>query len=176
LKIIVVSDTHKNIALFKRALEQQKGDILFHLGDNYEDSRDVGFRRYCKSIYQVPGIYHEGYFSKELEAIIDVEINDWDFTLVHNLEEVDLTTATNRIVFYGHTHIQKIEQLNNCIVINPGHLKKSTDRGQKASYIVLEVEKELLEIKFYELEKGLVKHFKLKKTRDNIMELNNERS
>lgn len=171
MKILIVSDTHGNINLFKRVLSENKSDILFHLGDDYEDPEWANFSKYCKRIYQVPGIYNPGYIDESLAHIESIELSGFPITLIHNIDEVDFSEVTNNVIFYGHTHIQKIGNYKSNILINPGHLKDLVNRNQAASYIIMTADNKELIIEMYEVSKGLVKTYKIRKIKDNKLEL-----
>lgn len=171
MKILVVSDTHNNISLFKRVLSACKPDMLFHLGDYYEDNEKVAFAKYCKTLYRVPGIYHPGYRDASLKHIEELELLGITLKLVHNIDDIDFSSVSNSLVFYGHSHIQSLKAYKSNILINPGHLKSDEDRQQLASYIVLNVKDSRIVLGMYQVEKGLINTYIIKKNNDNILEL-----
>ncbi len=157
MKVLLVSDTHKNIPLLTEVLNMHEFDILVHLGDYYEDPIKAGFKKYCKTLYRVPGIYHPAYISGEIDAIDKLDFVSIPTYIVHSIDDISLTDIDNSIIFYGHTHIQKIEKVGSNLLINPGHLKLERDRGQSCSYIILEVEHDKVIVNMYEVRSGLKK-------------------
>ncbi len=171
MNILVVSDTHNNVTLYKKVLEDNKSQVLFHLGDYYEDSEKVSFSQYCPTIYRVPGIYHPGYRNGSLPHIEEVDLMGFTIKLVHNIEDINFSETSNSLVFYGHTHIAKISRYTNNILINPGHLKVDEDRNQLASFAKLYVKKNEITVEMHEVVRGLIQKYKIKKIQDNILEL-----
>ena len=146
-KILVLSDSHNNQILLRKVLSQEKGcDILFHLGDYYEDLEGNDDLTDKKKIFRVPGIYHRDYFSGKLNKIETVNVHDFRFTLVHNIADLDRSNLETDIVFYGHTHIVSIDEIEDVYYINPGHIKAKIDRNQEASYIVCDLNNNELQL------------------------------
>jgi putative phosphoesterase len=171
MKILIVSDTHGNINLFKKVLSEEKPGILFHLGDNYEDSERASFSKYCKTLYRVPGIYNPGYMDQSLAHIESFEFSGFPIKLIHNINEIDFSEVAHQIIFYGHTHVHNVQEFRTNILVNPGHLKAPEDRNQPASYLIMLAAKEELNIHMYIVGKGLVKTYKIRKLKDNKLEL-----
>ncbi len=171
MNILVVSDTHNNIALFRKVLAENKSDMLIHLGDYWEDSQKANFKDYSKSLYRVPGIYHPGYRNGNLPAIEDLDLHGIPVKLVHNIEDINFSKTSNQVIFYGHTHIAQVSRYSGNILINPGHLKLDEDRGQLASFVKLILGKNDLTVEMHEVVSGLVQRFKIIKNQDNILEL-----
>ena len=48
------------------------------------------------------------------------------------------------IVCYGHTHISKIKQLDNILLINPGSARFPRD-GKSPSYAILNIEDDIVD-------------------------------
>lgn len=171
MRTLIVSDTHHNIELYKSVLESSKADVLFHLGDYYEDSERAKFSNYCQTLYRVPGIYHPGYRNRTLPAIEKLEISGIDVILVHDIEDVNFANIRNSIIFYGHSHTHKVSKHESNILINPGHLKELVDRQQLASYLILTQQPNELTIEWHQVQNGLIKTYKIMKNKDNTLEL-----
>jgi len=171
MKILIVSDTHGNINLFKKVLSKEKPDQLFHLGDNYEDSERASFSKYCKTLYRVPGIYNPRYIDNSLSHIESLYLSGFHINLIHNIDEFDFSEVSDQIIFYGHTHVHKIQKYKSNILINPGHLKALEDRSQPASYLIMTFAKVEITIEMYLVGEGLVKTYKIRKLKDNKLEL-----
>ncbi len=134
MKILVVSDTHGNEEFFCNILEREQSvDTILHLGDNYEDIQLCDHLTIGKRVYRVPGNYHPGLMSKQLPQAIDCNLEGKVFRLIHDLQQLDKHKGCDFVLF-GHTHVAYCEEMKGRVYINPGHLKRVTDRGQTASY------------------------------------------
>ncbi|MCK4311916.1 MAG: metallophosphoesterase family protein, partial [Candidatus Cloacimonetes bacterium] len=92
-RIIIISDTHKNQVLLRKAFSNEDNIThIFHLGDNYEDLDENFDLTEGKEIIKIPGIFHPGYLNKSLQAIQTTEISGWKFLLIHNIEDLKNTT------------------------------------------------------------------------------------
>ncbi|MBQ7642323.1 MAG: metallophosphoesterase [Clostridia bacterium] len=124
-KIVILSDTHKNLRAISSILEiMDESDFVFHLGDHNDDMND--FLPILKNrLYRVHGNCDYG-ATKE----IVVEIGGRKILATHGdlygvkgglgrLEKraKELTCDT---VFYGHTHAASIEERGGIIFVNPG--------------------------------------------------------
>ena len=146
-KILILSDTHGNYEILQRVLNKETdADMIFHLGDNYEDLDDFGYLTGNAEIFKVPGIFHPGYLDKSIPGILKVDLLGWDFLLVHNVDDVLDRKLDADIVFYGHTHQWKIQKLNHAFFINPGHLKDLQHKNRPATYCILKFNENIAEI------------------------------
>jgi putative phosphoesterase len=55
MKIIVISDTHRNINKAAAAIRSQRADVLFHLGDLASDAEDLSYLFPDITVYSVRG-------------------------------------------------------------------------------------------------------------------------
>ncbi|MCK4312296.1 MAG: metallophosphoesterase family protein, partial [Candidatus Cloacimonetes bacterium] len=62
----------------------------------------------------------------------------------------DLKNTTNEADFFlfGHTHSCSFEKQKNSYFINPGHLRKKSDKGRKPSYVVMDIDKDSITVCF----------------------------
>ncbi len=161
MKALVVSDTHNNISLFQKAVrygvEEHGVEAIWHLGDNYEDGDKVD--RLGAYLIRIPGIWHPGYRSGLLDTTYSLEFDDFSFFLVHDPADIKAFDKRDHAVFlHGHTHAPKVELQSGMLTINPGHLKKSFDRGYNASCAILETIENKLSIIHYDMvEKQIVR-------------------
>ena len=148
-KIIIISDTHKNQVLLRKAcLNENNLTHIFHLGDNYEDLDENFDLIEEKEIIKVPGIYHRGYIDRSIPSIQTTQIKGWKFLLVHNIRDIVINSYQTDFILYGHTHQWTFEKKKNTILINPGHLQVENDRGNPASYAVMEIDENMVIVKF----------------------------
>lgn len=148
-RIIIISDTHKNQVLLRKAFSNEDNIThIFHLGDNYEDLDGNFDLTEGKEIIKIPGIFHPGYLNKSLQAIQTTEISGWKFLLIHNIEDLKNTTNEADFFLFGHTHSWSFEKKKNSYFINPGHLRKKSDKGRKPSYVVMDIDKDSITVCF----------------------------
>jgi uncharacterized protein len=160
-RIMIISDTHKNQVLLRRAFSQEDGIThIFHLGDDYNDLDTNLDLIENKEVFKVPGVYHSGYRNGSIKPTKVATINNWDFTLIHDLYELNSNKLNSSIVFHGHTHKADFREINDIHCINPGHLKDEIDRNRLASYLVVDVGEDKLEFTFKNLDGNIF----LKKT------------
>jgi len=151
-KILVLSDSHGNQKLLRQALENEKdAQIIFHLGDFYNDLEENLDLTEGKDIFRVPGIFNSGYFSGKLAATCVIEVNSWKIGGVHAPQDIPKLPRKLDVILYGHTHSYKVEKQLNCIYINPGHIKNQIDRGNMATYAILEISDEAIKIKIKQI-------------------------
>ena len=125
MKILIISDTHKDIEKIKEVSLKYKDYIKFDLGDRQLD----------KSIYEELGyISVDGNCDKENDnLILEKNIEKNKFLLTHghifnvkysylNLYYKALEVNANYVLF-GHTHIQISFIKDGITFINPGSLK-----------------------------------------------------
>lgn len=148
-RIIIISDTHKNQVLMRKAFSNEDNIThIFHLGDNYEDLDENFDLTEGKEIIKIPGIFHPGYLNKSLPAVQNTEISGWKFLLIHNIEDLKSIKHEADFFLFGHTHSWSFEKKKNSYFINPGHLRKESDKGRKPSYVVIDIEKESIIVSF----------------------------
>ncbi len=139
-KLIILSDTHKNQILLRKALANEENlTYIFHLGDFYEDLDNNFDLTEKKEIVKIPGIFHPKYLDKSLPAIQSANISGWNFLLVHNIEDLNDIPDLTDFILYGHTHQHNFEKRNNFHFLNPGHLKEKIEKNRKASYVVMNI-------------------------------------
>lgn len=147
MKILIVSDTHRNEDNLIEVLEKEKSlDLLIHCGDvegaEYEIENYAG----CKTVF-VAG--NNDFFSRlPREAQIQVENYTIWVTHGHNYyvntnpdyikREAKIKNVD--IVMYGHTHRPVIEKMEGLIAINPGSISYPRQEGRRPSYAILELD------------------------------------
>lgn len=124
-KIVVLSDTHKNLkAIAKIAEIMDESDMVIHLGDHYSDM-DLYEPLLKGKLYRVHGNCDYGI---QKEIILEVEgrkifathgdlygVKSGTERLVKRAKELGCDVA-----LYGHSHRAKIEEIDGITVINPG--------------------------------------------------------
>ena len=158
-KIIILSDTHKNQKILRNVfkLENEYTHII-HLGDDFEDiNKSLNFTKNIVLI-RVSGLYYPGYKDGTVPAILEIEIDKWKFALAHRLDDLLKTSINADFYLYGHTHHSNYDNIKNKHFINPGHLKAKIDRGQKASYVFMTINKNIVDIQFKHLDGKVFKN------------------
>ena len=128
MKLILVSDSHGNKAGIDRIFNTLQFDYLFFMGDGLGD---IGDYSYLENVYMVCG--NCDFFSKEVVER-EIEISGYKIFMTHGHKygvKMGLSKLIEKakeiganIVFYGHTHIQKVEKIDGIYFINPGKFFK----------------------------------------------------
>lgn len=145
IKITVISDTHGNLVdIDKMAQIILESDYVFHLGDHYDDMKNLkGVLN--EKLYRVHGNCDWG---EQKEIIVQIEGHK---ILATHGDLYGVKLGTDRIlnkaksegcdiVLFGHTHIAEIKKEDGVVMINPGALSKySTNKS--FAYVVISKEK-----------------------------------
>ena len=147
MKVLIVSDTHRNEDNLIEVLEREKNlDLLIHCGDVEGAEDEIEHYAGCETVF-VAG--NNDFFSRlprEKELSIEgmkVLVTHGHNYYVNTNPEFIRKEARNRcmdIVMYGHTHRPVAEKTDSLIVINPGSLTYPRQEGRRPSYAVLEIE------------------------------------
>ncbi|MBQ8039608.1 MAG: metallophosphoesterase [Lachnospiraceae bacterium] len=147
MKILIVSDTHRNEDNLINALEKEKNlDLLIHCGDVEGAEDEIEHYAGCNTVF-VAG--NNDFFSR-LPREIELKLEEYQVWVTHghnyyvntNPEYIRKEARARRkdIVIYGHTHRPVIEKNQELIVINPGSLTYPRQEGRRPSYAVLEIQ------------------------------------
>ncbi|MDP8220040.1 MAG: YfcE family phosphodiesterase [Candidatus Stygibacter frigidus] len=159
-KVLVVSDSHGNQRFLRQVLQaEHDAEIIVHLGDYYNDLEENYDLTDGKTVYRVPGIFNSGYFSGKLSPTCVFEVNNWRIGGVHAPQDIPKLPGKFDVILSGHTHSPKVEKLNLYLHINPGHLKNLIDRGNIASYAVLEISDEKINVKIRQINCNLKEEY-----------------
>ena len=151
MKILIVSDTHRNEDNLIEVLEKEKNlDLLIHCGDVEGAEDEIEHYAGCKTVF-VAG--NNDFFSR-LPREMELQVEGMKVWVTHghnyyvntNPEYIrkEARIRNMDIVLYGHTHRPIIEKKEDLIVINPGSLTYPRQEGRRPSYAVLElVEREV---------------------------------
>lgn len=147
MKILVVSDTHRENRNFLKALEiEGPVDALIHCGD-VEGSEYLYESSIDGPVYIVSG--NNDFFS-DLDSEIEFEICGYKALLVHGHQyrvsvgdEMLRSEAMERgvdLLFYGHIHRPVVDYDGRMYVINPGSLTYPRQEGHLPSYVVINID------------------------------------
>ena len=130
MKYLIISDTHGNITYAINAIEKLKPDYCIHLGDMVEDCEDLEriFPRQKFIFVKGNNDYWIRNNSFPDERVFTLEGKTFFICHGHKYHVKGGTEYLKReakqinadIVLYGHTHIQKHENDNDMVIINPG--------------------------------------------------------
>lgn len=160
MRVLIISDTHGDDRTFME-LADIAGDIdmLIHCGDV------GGSEELYKDIVKCPVKMVSGNndFYSDLKDEEEFDIGSHHVIVTHGhrlrvswgterLMEYAYNTGAD-IIFYGHTHIPDIEYDEdfNVYAVNPGSLSQPRQPGHKASYAIMEIDKNdevKIELKF----------------------------
>jgi uncharacterized protein len=164
LKIGIISDTHDNIVMIRKAAElfkNEKVDLVIHAGDHVAPFTVIEWEKMGIEIFAVFG-NNDGdhdYLRKRFRKIgvihnrpKDLIINGKKFLVMHepdNIKEISLSDKYD-IIIYGHTHRKKIYREGKTLVINPGDGCGYLTGSSTAMILTLETE----EVREFELGKS----------------------
>ena len=147
MKLLIMSDTHGNQTMIHAMIDHAlKVDITLHLGDNYHDAQAILDAGAC--VIRIPGTWGAQYQDPLIDNRRFETWLGWRFFLTHtpeidahdlpqDLDPFDVLSKKLCDVFcHGHTHEPMLRYYNDVLILNPGHLKGSMDRGFAASYAV----------------------------------------
>jgi hypothetical protein len=143
VKILVVSDSHGNVSNMCDALERERPDLVFHLGDVVRDGYQLHLAHPEVELVQVAG--NCDYLrDAPLERTVEVEgcklilchghtyyvKNGYHYLAQHGRE------AGAAVILCGHTHRALHDTYGSLQVLNPG----SVGFGPDPTYGILQVE------------------------------------
>ncbi len=147
----MISDTHGNQGLLRQILQRENNSqYIFHLGDYYGDMDNNADLTEGKKLIRVPGTFNSGYFSGRLPVTQEIVILGWKIGCLHDIQDLSKLSLDIDILLFGHTHSPVIRKIFDRIEINPGHLKNIEDRGNVASYALLQISRKEIFIEIRE--------------------------
>lgn len=145
MKIVVISDTHKEFEKLKKIVSSNlDADLFVHLGDGEYEFHDVSNLYPDKQFVFVKGNCDFG--NEKTEQVIDIGICRVFCTHGHTMDVhtgLDTLVANAKfndckIALYGHTHFYRTEIIDNIYVMNPGSV--DSPRGHnKPSYGLINI-------------------------------------
>lgn len=172
MKIGIVSDTHRNKEFLHQVVNwlvsRQHIEQLYHLGDDYEDVIELADEGI--EVVQVPGIYHKQYLNGSLKAKQVKHVVGLRILLVHSLEKDvnENDKAISDVILYGHTHRAALELKDGLMLMNPGHLKSTIDKQEKASFGLMDVQDAIVTAKIINLDFKEINGVKLIRTESGL--------
>ena len=150
MKILVISDTHKNVDnLIKAVEENPEIGIVFHLGDHDFDLEEVKKLYPEKTYYTVCGNNDFGSVSapsgvQRIAGRTVFYTHGHLFSVHAGTDKLVKEAVKNRadIALFGHTHIPFAKCIEGVHLFNPGSASKPLG-GSEKSYGIIEVGPEL---------------------------------
>lgn len=155
LKALIVSDNHKNLESLKELVDiyEEEIDLWLHCGDS-EFMKDHVIWDYFKTVKGNMDIDYS------LQSHQLLKFGDQNILLIHGhqqrvgftferLNELAEKEGAN-IVFYGHTHIARVDKVDGKYFINPGSITQPRGSLRLGSYAIYEKNKEGTFITFYD--------------------------
>ena len=147
MRIIVISDSHKNTRSIEKILDAQPdAKHVFFLGDNASDIEDFEFLYPDKSFFAVSGNcdYFSNFPSSGITTVAGKKIyytHGHTLSVKYGTERLLETAKQNGcdIALYGHTHISKVLYEDGVYIVNPGSCSQGRDFHE--SYAVIDIEK-----------------------------------
>ena len=155
MKIAIVSDTHSNTPIVRRALAtmaEHAVDWILHCGD-LEDADtvrlfpshthfvlgncDTDADLIRRAVDEIGAILHDGYGVVEFDGCRIAFLHGHDRTRLRELENADAF----HFIFHGHTHLIKDENVGTTRIVNPGALYRAT----KKTFAILHLPEKKLE-------------------------------
>ncbi|MFO7794358.1 MAG: metallophosphoesterase, partial [Candidatus Nanohaloarchaea archaeon] len=143
----------------------EEADITVHAGDYAREETFNALDTYSNEFYGVKGNC-DFFESEELEQSYTFEVKGLNIGVYHGtgitprghsptLEKIAAEDLEVEILINGHTHQQDIEKTDKVLLLNPGSctgVGGGSARPSNPSMMMLEVEKEKLEVKILEME------------------------
>jgi putative phosphoesterase len=156
MKVAIVSDTHGNMANFRKAVDWIKKEnisVILHAGDigSLESLKEslAGFEGEFFGVFGNMDKYYKISGVKIEEEILEREIDGKKIAITHKPEDAKKLAESGKydLVFYGHTHKPWEERVGSCRMINPGEL---AGQFYKPSFAVFDTATNKLELKILE--------------------------
>ena len=139
-RILIFSDTHRDIKKASNILNNIPADLVIHLGDMISDVKDLKNTFPLIEFISISGNNDLSIMEKELV----IEKFGLKFFLTHghlrNLNSITYKAMEENCDYalFGHTHKSYVEKVGNLTLLNPGSISRPRDNFY--SYGVIEIE------------------------------------
>ena len=148
MKILVVSDSHGFEGNLRKVIERVEPiDMLIHLGD-FESGEDRIKKMVNCEVHMVPG---NNDYAPHLDRDKVVNIAGHRIFLTHGHKYgvyyglyglYDKAKENNcDVVLYGHTHIPKINYMDDITFVNPGSISLPRQNYTQPTFLIMEIDK-----------------------------------
>ena len=151
MRVLIVSDTHRQGENFYRALEDAgQVSLVIHCGDVEGQERE--FEAAVREADNCPLVMAAGNndFFSGLQNEVEVQIGPYKALVTHghnyyismNNEFLKREAKARgyKMVFYGHTHRPVVDKKSGILAVNPGSLSYPRQEGRKPSYAVMDID------------------------------------
>lgn len=149
----VISDTHGNRRTMHEVADlirvQHGVEVIFHVGDDYVDAEELAMAGHV--VKMVPGLWCPEYANPRIPNRIVERLDGLTISAAHAEKDLHARELAATIVLTGHTHVAVIQKIGRSLYVNPGHLKRKLDRGQRPSYVVIATSPEQIQVAIHEL-------------------------
>lgn len=128
MKILLVSDSHRDVKYLYEVVEKENPNIIMYAGDHSSDAYDLNLA-FDIPVYIVRGnCDYDDYTGIDIEEIkIDglgkvILTHGHLFDVKRNMNSIytmGVEKNANMVIF-GHAHIQHLSKFNNILFVNPG--------------------------------------------------------
>lgn len=156
MKIVVVSDNHGNTYFMEEiyTIHQEDTDEWVHCGDS-ELLEDHPLWQHYKTVLGNMDITNKFKLSRTeyIEGFRYLLVHGHKHSVKRSYDRLikEARAEDVNVVFYGHTHIPKVEIEEGVVFINPGSIAQPRNRAQ-GTYLVMELDDSLTsaELTFYD--------------------------
>lgn len=145
MKLLVISDSHRNISRMLYAAGQTKPDVIIHLGDHISDAIELQ-QQFPEAIYHMVKGNCDMWSAGETEYSI---VFDNVRVFITHGHKYGVKNGLNALIdcargndaalaLYGHTHQALIRQIPGLWLLNPGQMARH-DGSAPASYGIVEI-------------------------------------
>lgn len=148
MKVLIVSDTHKQNDNYFRVLKKEKPDLVIHCGDAEGSEYAITQAADCP----VEIVLGNNDFFSELPRELMLDLGPYKVWVVHGhnyyvsmgneLLKREAAARGADIVLYGHTHRPVVDRDREVTAVNPGSLSYPRQEGHKPSYIIMKLDGE----------------------------------
>ncbi|WP_027107780.1 YfcE family phosphodiesterase [Lacticigenium naphthae] len=144
MKIVIVSDSHLDVYPLEELLSIYSTEVdgFFHCGDSELSENHPIWEKMVtvEGNMDFPGNFPLTY-SETIENnkifMTHGHMHQIKLTFDRVIEEANKEKAT--IILYGHTHIPRVDIIDNKIMINPGSISQPRGEIRSKTYCILEV-------------------------------------
>lgn len=154
MKVLVISDNHGDEEILEEVLSIHEEDIdkFLHCGDSEMNEVHPLWQQYSivKGNMDRSSEYHEYKIEKvENNPLFMTHGHLFNVKLSRNNIANEAKKADASFAFYGHTHIPKVEKIDDVFVINPGSISQPRGPYSYGTYCIVEVSDQVQKVTFF---------------------------
>ncbi len=147
MKILIISDTHRDLKNFYEVLKREAPvDLCLHLGDVESDAIPIQKKLQCP-LHMVKG---NNDFLGQLPEEIELKLGPHKLFMTHGHRYM-VSIGTERLVdearsigadlvMYGHTHKPLIRTEKDITILCPGSISYPRQSGRQFTYIIMDMD------------------------------------